>query len=483
MFDHHVIYDTENTDLNTNFGQITQFGGIRFSRDLSELDSLSIDVRLLPWIIPTPKACSVTNITPTQLEDSERTSEFKAAQEIFKFLLPESGKRTAYVTFNGSYHDNDYLRTTFFRNMLNPWFASNDQVTHIDLFPLLQLINAVDPFAIRIPILEDGKQSYKLENVCPANGIPILAHDALGDAKATAQLLKLVYEKAPWAIDVAVNAGVAKNIISRVTTVMNEGGYLWLFTHFGEPDFIPVVPVSTGQSGRFWLYDLRNSDYANAIPADENLLFKGGPFHLVSAKKLPLFVDGAIIANTTTNFVHEEFLQLAVEIQSDEKFKNTVSTKAAAKKFMEPVNPQSEEKLIPFPSYETKDIMKKFTSTNDWAERSRLRFKDERIRDFAARILYDAHLNKETILAPNLLSQIEKICEPIMNRALAGIEARWTSLASAMMEEPDQGWLDWASLKYGIEAVESARKGQCSMNNDVEQQPKEPEAPQLSFGF
>jgi DNA polymerase III epsilon subunit-like protein len=51
-----VVYDVETTGLNKRFDQILQFGAIRADDDLIPTDRIELRSRLLPNIVPSPKA-------------------------------------------------------------------------------------------------------------------------------------------------------------------------------------------------------------------------------------------------------------------------------------------------------------------------------------------------------------------------------------------------------------------------------------------
>ena len=56
----YVFYDTETTGTETPFDQILQFAAIRTDDALNELERFNIRCRLLPHIIPSPKALLIT---------------------------------------------------------------------------------------------------------------------------------------------------------------------------------------------------------------------------------------------------------------------------------------------------------------------------------------------------------------------------------------------------------------------------------------
>ena len=64
-----IFYDTETTGISTSFDQILQFAAILTDDDLNELDRFEIRCRILPWVVPSPRALLTTGVTPDMLVD------------------------------------------------------------------------------------------------------------------------------------------------------------------------------------------------------------------------------------------------------------------------------------------------------------------------------------------------------------------------------------------------------------------------------
>src|SRR5690606_10161842 len=141
------------------------------------------------------------------------------------------------------------------------WITSGKQSTKVDLLPIVQLVAAADPGVIKIPLKEDGGKSFRLEHLCPANGIEIDAHDALGDTYSTLGLAKLIKEKAPWAWDTALRCGLAQRNETLLSDACRAGKPLLLFRHFGEPEVIPCAILGTDNKKKWVLLDLRSEKY------------------------------------------------------------------------------------------------------------------------------------------------------------------------------------------------------------------------------
>ena len=51
-----IFYDVETTGKITSFDQILQFAAIKVDDNLDELDRYEVRCRLLPYVVPSPKA-------------------------------------------------------------------------------------------------------------------------------------------------------------------------------------------------------------------------------------------------------------------------------------------------------------------------------------------------------------------------------------------------------------------------------------------
>ena len=477
-----IIYDTENSSLNRKFGQITQYGGIRVASDFQIKEEQSLDIRLLPWVVPSPGACKVTKVGPKELSRRDRLPEFSAAKRIYKFMEAGYGQPINFITYNGLEHDDKFLRELFFRNLLDPWFTSGALKTRIDLYPLVQLIHAVDSKALVIPLNDDGRPSYKLDRIAPVNEIELKAHDGLGDAHGCLDLIKIIIERAPWAWELAQINGLTANATNSIQKSAKDVKPLWLFTHFGEPEFVPVFPVAASKKDAHFCVDLRRKDYREVFEQNrDKLLFKGGCFHRLEAKRLPMFVSEDLVRKAGVQYDALELLDRAEEISVDLNFKQALSAVVGEQSFPKVENEQSEDKFFPFMTSTAKFEMRQFVDAATWEERLKCRFTDARSRDFAARIIFDAHLHGDALVPDKLVQQVRDICKPVMDRPFDGSDARWVTLSHAMAEAPDQEWLEWALEYYG---ADPRLTGEVKVELELNDEAAEPETtPQLAFGF
>jgi exodeoxyribonuclease-1 len=461
------FYDTEATDADRRHGQITQFGGIRTDLNFRKLADLNIRVRPLPWIVPTPEALAVTGMDLWQLFDEDAISEFDAAGQIDRFLNPGWTGERIFVTYFGIDFDDELIRATLFRNLRHPYPTSGKKSARVDMLNVVRLAHHFQPGTLETVFDEKrGKLTWRLEKICPANGIALRAHDAYADAEALMDLTRLVRERAPWAWDLAVANGNP----ARVDQMLKEAGEgeapLFLFTHFGEPDVVPCFPLATDNKRRHVLVDLRADSYPTDVETALGVFNKAGtPYPLIKSNLSPTFVPPDV-ASRIHAFDFPELSEKIRRIKSDAAIRSVADELVSGRDFKAKENPTSEERLYDgFVKSEDKEPIRRFLDTWSWNERAAMRFSDDRIDDFAARICLDAPNSGIGVAYPqHVWESLEQRAAEAISRPFAGPDARWATIASVLETASDE-WREWATGYYGLD---------CDWGGDAELQ-DEPE--------
>ena len=191
----YLFYDLETTGLNTAFDQILQFAAIRTDMTFKEVDRYSINLLLRPDIIPSPLAFLTHGIDATDPET--RVCEFEGISEIHRIINTPG---TINIGYNSLNFDDEFLRFSFYRNLLPPYTHQYDRgCSRMDLLPIVIMFRLYRPEVLNWPTL-NGKLSLKLEQINLANRLAEgPAHDAMCDAEATWALARrLVSEKKMW---------------------------------------------------------------------------------------------------------------------------------------------------------------------------------------------------------------------------------------------------------------------------------------------
>jgi len=193
-------HDYETSGIDPRFDRPLQFAGIRTDEDLNIIgEPLMIYCKPSGDFLSHPQAALITGLTPQQAE-TEGLSEAEFISQIHSELA-EPG--TCGVGYNSLRFDDEFTRFTLFRNFYDAyareWQSGNSRW---DIIDMVRLTRALRPEGIQWPDREDGKPSFRLEDLTAANGIEHSgAHDALADVYATIEMAKLIKNAQPKLYD------------------------------------------------------------------------------------------------------------------------------------------------------------------------------------------------------------------------------------------------------------------------------------------
>ncbi|MFI5445735.1 exodeoxyribonuclease I [Polaromonas sp. UC242_47] len=195
---HHTFlwHDYETFGLSPRRDRPAQFAGIRTDAELNEVgEPLMIYCQPARDYLPDPASCLITGITP-QLCLERGLPEHDFAAQIEQ-LLAQPG--TIGVGYNTIRFDDEVTRFMFWRNLIDPYAREwQNDCGRWDLLDVVRMAYALRPEGIVWPTKEDGKPSFKLEDLARANGLlHEAAHDALSDVRATIALARLIRTAQP----------------------------------------------------------------------------------------------------------------------------------------------------------------------------------------------------------------------------------------------------------------------------------------------
>jgi exodeoxyribonuclease-1 len=102
-----------------------------------------------------------------------------------------------------------------------------------------QLANVLEPGSLVVPV-KAGRPTFKLEALASANGFSGHAtHDALGDVRATAHVLRTIAARAPATWELL--SGLADK--KAACELLRDPGFVLVVEHFGVAVTRPVVPI------------------------------------------------------------------------------------------------------------------------------------------------------------------------------------------------------------------------------------------------
>ena len=193
-------HDYETSGIDPRFDRPMQFAGVRTDEDLNIIgEPLMIYCKPSGDYLPHPQAALVTGLTPQQSE-KEGLNEAEFIKQIHDELAAPG---TCGVGYNSLRFDDEFTRFTLFRNFYDAyareWQSGNSRW---DIIDMVRLTRALRPEGIHWPNREDGKPSFRLEDLTAANGIEHSgAHDALADVYATIEMARLIKNAQPKLYD------------------------------------------------------------------------------------------------------------------------------------------------------------------------------------------------------------------------------------------------------------------------------------------
>jgi exodeoxyribonuclease-1 len=197
-------HDYETFGLSPRRDRPAQFAGIRTDAELNEVgEPLMIYCQPAKDYLPDPASCLITGITPQHgLQHGVAEHEFAARIEE---LLAQPG--TIGVGYNTIRFDDEVTRFMFWRNLIDPYAREwQNDCGRWDLLDVVRMSYALRPEGIVWPTKDDGRPSFKLEDLARANGLlHEAAHDALSDVRATIALARLIRTAQPKLFDFALS--------------------------------------------------------------------------------------------------------------------------------------------------------------------------------------------------------------------------------------------------------------------------------------
>ena len=215
-------YDYETTGTDVVRDRPLQFAAIRTGLDLVPIgDATTLFCQPAADVLPHPQACLLTGIAPQQAaRDGLIEAEFAAAVHA---VLAEPG--TCSAGYNSIRFDDEINRHLFYRNFFDAyehaWANGN---ARWDIMDLARACYALRPAGIEWPIGDDGKPSFKLDRLAPANHLDQQrAHDATSDVTATIGLARLLKQRQPRLYDWHYEARNKRTVAARVVAALTAG--------------------------------------------------------------------------------------------------------------------------------------------------------------------------------------------------------------------------------------------------------------------
>ncbi|HTU13038.1 MAG TPA: exonuclease domain-containing protein [Allosphingosinicella sp.] len=457
-----VFYDTETTGTNLDFDQILQFAAIRTDHDLVELDRFEIRCRLLPHVVPHPKALTVTRVSMDQLLDSSLPTHYEMMCQIAERLSAWSP--AIFIGWNTLEFDEALLRQALFQCLHPPYLTNTDGNCRADLMKLAQALGLLQPGVLQVPTGPNGKLTYKLDLLAPANGFNHSnAHDALADVEATIHIGRIVRDAAGdhWSDAIRFSQKAAAS-----TFIDEEPAFLITECYFGNAYQFALVKIAVDPDNpsSAICFDLDvNPDELQTLSHDalvSRLGRKIKPIRRVRLNAAPILHElsglpsfhGAPIPN---------LIARAEKIRSDQALCDRLVL--AAKRAEREVSEHVEQRIHgTFSGDADKARMLQFHAS-DWPSRAIIveTFDDDRLIELGRRLIFHH--------APDALdASVRSEVEVTLARRVTGhghVEPPWLTLAVAdgdAVKQLAECNEDEAAIVNGVRAYIAERLNQCA---------------------
>ncbi len=198
-----IFFDLETTDKNP-IGQILNYSFILVDDQFEPVDELSGLIQISRLQIPSPQAILANRVDVFEHQRLAQDTEKTAMAKIFQFFsraleTTAPGQKLPVIGYNSCRFDIPYLRTSFIRNGINPYF--NGRIVLRDLlFAGRKLASLRDDFprsASRNAAKDQDRVSLTLENLGHEFGLlsGTQSHESRADVLLTIALAKVYRER------------------------------------------------------------------------------------------------------------------------------------------------------------------------------------------------------------------------------------------------------------------------------------------------
>mgnify|MGYP003340084847 FL=1 len=197
----YIFFDIETTDLHF-IGQIINYAFVEVDENWNVCSTLSDKIKISRLQLPNPGSIIATQTDIFAHNENAHDLEHVAMAKILTYLQSIVERNdTRLIGYNSSKFDLPYIRTSFIRNGLNPYFGG--AIKYGDLLHVVQkLVASNASFYEILPKKESGKPTTKLESVAKAFNLldGVQDHESLSDVLLTIKVAKHIAEN--YGIDV-----------------------------------------------------------------------------------------------------------------------------------------------------------------------------------------------------------------------------------------------------------------------------------------
>ena len=431
-----VFYDLETTGRNPTWDQIIQVAAILIDSNFNEIDRFEERCRLKPGVIPEPGALIINN-TSVEMLNKVNLSHYeliKKIQDTFKKWSP-----AIFTGFNTIGFDEEFLRKTFFKSLLEPYTTQFNGNKRADVLGMTRSSKFYYPNCLDVGMNEKGNKVFKLEVLTKMNNIIHNAHDAMGDVIATIEIAKILSKKANniW------KSGVNNSNKIEVDNFLMKNDIVCMDEYFfGKFNSFAVTYICKNQFNYPQCFDLVHDpiDYIDMSMKDLKVKMKLRPkiIREIKNNKNPILMDESYV----NRIVAYEAIGLDVLkdrakiIKNNDDFKNKIqrilfeeNEEKELSKSQIDIQPEDSLYMGGFPDNDDKSKMLDFYNA-DWDKKNYIsnQFRDQRYKYFAHRLIYEE--SPQTLPS----SDYQEIHKIIAKQVLSTDNEKWNTIPKSYQQ-------------------------------------------------
>jgi exodeoxyribonuclease-1 len=427
-------YDTETTGKNTRYDQPIQIGVVRTDCDLNPIDEFEIRCRLQADILPAPGALLVHGAGIGTILNT--STSFYTSMCTFKAQMDSWGP-SCYVAYNGMAFDEELLRHSLYRSLLQPYSTQMNGNSRFDALKLMQAVHMLQPGVLKIPQSPNAKLTFALSKLAGANGFKgHAAHDAIGDVRAMIYLARFVRRHAP-AIWQLLDHWISKSTIE--TMLRNNRTVVEAAWH-SKSCFYPLATVTQNSvvPSEWALFDLSRdpTTISNMSPKAiaATMMAKSGPKPIkrIKANGMPILLPGDHQLVRAHIAIDRQTLETrARKVYADRGMAERVQEALELYRASFEPSPHVEDQLYKgfFPTDDDKPHVEVFHVAHPAEKLAALgRMQDSRACEIGGRILFEEW---PRILPSHILAAHQR---RLANRFTADDEVPWMTVSKAVAE-------------------------------------------------
>ncbi len=433
-----IVYDFETSGRSSRFDQILQAGIIIYDQNLKALKKLNLKSRINPDIVPSINALRVNKLKISDIL-SEKMSYYEMTMQMHNFL--SKFQDSFFVGFNSINFDEEFFRQTLWEHFTFPYLTNTKGNSRLDVLNFVTLVHAFRKNALNVEKSDEGKMTFKLESLAKANFFESEnAHEAIADVETTMKLLEMLLQKNYDLFKIFIGNSYPGKLENKIIDqkIFTMHNYIFSKHRVYLVKNLLKHPVYKNQMIGFDLkYD--TSEIVNYGVNELREIYRSKSFfRKIKLNKQPSILDKSYARNLSpySEFTDHEINLKCEQLQKKEFLVNL--NKILEKESSDYNEEQSQE--IKFEeetiysqklNYNDSRIMNRFHE-EEWSKKWNFaeKFKDQRLRFFAARHIYRNYPEE-------LPRKIFKLLHKKISERICSLEKKKFITIPAAMEEAD----------------------------------------------